>query len=157
MLDDPHFAFTNRTTLRATVRTLGLILDGFLADLAAEDDPGCPGSSLADNLVLSIHGDTPKHPLIAESWPDSTPDSTNWIYVLGAGWLKTGWYGGIRASGEVVGWDPATGAEAAIPSTANAAPAAAAVAYAVATGDMGRVRALYSGPDISGIVRTAQM
>ena len=29
-----------------------------------------------------------------ELWPDGTPNNTNWLYVMGNGQLKTGWFGG---------------------------------------------------------------
>ncbi len=156
--DDPHAAFANMNTLVATVTTLGKIMDAFLADLAVED-PTCTGAKIADNVVISIHTDTPKTPLVAAAWPDNTPGNQNWVYVLGAGWLKNGWYGGIDRNGNVTGFDPSTGKVGAnLPlSAANAMPVAGAIAYAVAKGDMRRVGDFYRGADISGIVRPKLM
>ena len=41
-----------------------------------------PGLSLADNLVFTVTGDTPKNPLQRMGWPDGTPrtrtGSTSW-------------------------------------------------------------------------------
>ncbi len=151
MNDDPHGAFTNMSNLRSTVTTLGGILDAFLGDLTAMDDPAC-SSNLADGTIITIHGDTPKTPLNRSGWGDGTPSNCNWMYVLGAGYLKTGWFGGVQANGNVNGFDPATGNNAAVSSNSTSAAASAAVAYAVAKSDMRRVQDFYTGGDISGIV-----
>jgi hypothetical protein len=154
MNDDPHQAFADMNNLRMTIGTLGKMLDGFLKDLAAADDPTCAGSKISDNVVITVHGDTPKTPLVASGWPDGTPGNSNWMYVMGNGWLKTGWFGGIRRDGSFAGFDPATGMDRpgqAAAMTANSASAA--VAYAVTKGDMRRVGDFYRGGDIAGIVR----
>src|SRR6266705_2720269 len=85
-------------------------------------------------LGVSVHTDTPKTPLTAAAWPDDTPGNQNWGYVLGARWLKNGWYGGIDRTGKITGFDPSTGQVGAnLPqSQANAMPVAGAIAYAVA-------------------------
>lgn len=153
MRDDPHGAFGDMNNLRMTVATLGKILDAFLGDLDAVQDPLCTTRTMADNVVLTIHGDTPKDPRDRSGWPDGTPNNSNWLYVMGNGYTKTGWFGGVRANGNTDGFDPATGND--IPgqqSNATSAAAGAAVAYAVAKGDMRRVRDFYSGAAIDGIV-----
>lgn len=153
MRDDPHGAFQNMGTLTDTVATLGKIFDAFMDDLMAEPDPSCSSTSLADTTILTVHGDTPKDPRNRGGWPDGTPNNSNWLYVMGNGYLKTGWFGGVKANGNVSGFDPTSGAE--VPgqqSNATSAPAGAAVAYAVAKGDMKRVEDFYSGPSIDGIV-----
>lgn len=157
MNDDPHGAFNDMTNLRNTTTTLGRILDGFLADLAASEDASCAGTTLADNVVLTVHGDTPKNPRARSGWPDGTPQDANWMYVLGNGLLKTGWHGGVYRDGTVKGFDPATGAENNAGSRDLAAAASAAVAYAVAKGDMRRVGDFARGVDIGGIVRAITM
>ena len=151
MKDDPHGAFTNMANLQSTVATLGGILDAFMGDLTTMDDPACT-SKLADGTIITIHGDTPKNPLNRSGWPDGTPGNSNWIYALGAGYLKTGWFGGIDRNGTVTGFDPATGNNAAVSSDSTREAASAAVAYAVAKSDMRRVQDFYDGGDISGIV-----
>src|SRR5207237_474164 len=60
MGDDPHGAFQNMTSLTNTVMQLGKILDAFMADAMATPDPACQSKTLADNLVMTISGDTPK-------------------------------------------------------------------------------------------------
>jgi len=149
--DDPHGAFTNMTNLRNTTASLGLILDAFMDDLSTMDDPAC-SEKLSEGTVITIHGDTPKNPLNRSGWPDGTPGNSNWIYALGAGHLKTGWFGGIDRNGTVTGFDPATGNNAAVSSDSTREAANAAVAYAVAKSDMRRVQDFYTGGDISGIV-----
>ncbi len=151
MRDDPHGAFNNMGNLRSTVAGLGLILDAFMDDLSTMDDPAC-SDKLSEGTVITIHGDTPKNPLNRSGWPDGTPGNSNWMYALGAGYLKTGWFGGIDRNGTVTGFDPATGNNAAVSSNSTREAASAAAAYAVAKGDMRRVQDFYDGGDISGIV-----
>ncbi len=151
--DDPHGAFQNMNSLRNTVALLGKMLDQFVKDMAEESDPLCTNKSIADNLVLTVHGDTPKDPLTASGWPDGTPNNANWIYVMGNGYIKTGWFGGVRANGSTAGFDPTTGENVPNqPADATSAAAGAAVAFAVAKGDLKRVQEFYSGPSIEGIV-----
>jgi hypothetical protein len=156
--DDPHGAFNDMARLRQTALTIGKSLDAFMADLNAEDDPLCAGAKVGENTVISIHGDTPKNPLDRGGWPDGTPGNSNWIYVLGAGYLRTGWHGGVKRNGQAVGFNPGTGADDPNRNSASTATAAAAaVAYAVAKGDMRRVQDFYRGTDISGIVRPQEL
>lgn len=158
MRDDPHGAFNNLGNLRGTVGTLGTILDAFMNDLMATDDPTCAGSKIGENTVVTIHGDTPKDPLDRSGWPDGTPGNTNWMYVLGAGYLRTGWHGGVLRNGDTFGFDPATGQDDPGRSAASTAQAAsAAAAFAVVKGDLRRVQDYYRGEDIGGIVRVQEM
>lgn len=152
--DDPHGAFNDPNNPPMTAAILGGMLDAFMADLAATPDASCAGTSLADNIILTIHGDTPKTPLQASGWPDGTPGNSNWMYVYGNGWLKTGWFGGVMRDGGVRGYDPATGQENGTPSAQLAAPASAAVAFAIAKGDMRRVGDFARGVNIAGLTRT---
>lgn len=151
--DDPHGAFNDPNNPPMTAAILGGMLDAFITELASTPDPNCGGTTLADNVVLTIHGDTPKTPLQASGWPDGTPGNSNWMYVYGNGWLKTGWFGGILRDGGVRGYDPATGNENGTASAQLAAPASAAVAYAIAKGDMRRVTDFARGININGIIR----
>jgi hypothetical protein len=157
MRDDPHGAFGDMNDLRSTVRTLGMALDAFLTDLQGIDDPTCGGTKIADNTVVSIHGDTPKDPLDRGGWPDGTPRNANWMYVLGNGMLKSGWFGGVRRNGDVMTFDPQSGDDVDAPSLTTAMPAAAAVTYAITKGDMRRVQDFYRGVDIAGIIRPLDM
>jgi hypothetical protein len=151
MRDDPHGAFNNMGSLEANVTALGKIFDAFMADCAATPDPSGCGKTLADGIVMTIHGDTPKTPLNRNGWPDGTPQNSNWLYVFGNGMLKTGWFGGISAGGNVSGFDPATGNAATTSSQQTAQAAAAAAAYAVAKGDLRRVQDFYRGGSIAGL------
>jgi hypothetical protein len=151
--DDPHGAFGDMASLRDTTQTLGGILDAFMGDLTAAEDPSCSARSLGDNVVMTIHGDTPKDPRVKSGWPDGTPNDSNWIYAMGNGFLKTGWHGGVRANGATDVFDPTTGETVANGSSQSVSAAAgAAVAFAVAKGDMRRVQDFYNGPAIDGIV-----
>ncbi|MBK9033765.1 MAG: hypothetical protein IPL61_21280 [Myxococcales bacterium] len=157
MEDDPHGAFNDMGALRGVTTALGKILDGFMGDLGAVADASCGGTTLADNVVLTIHGDTPKNPRARAGWPDGTPDNSNWMYVYGNGLLKTGWHGGVGADGTVKGFDPRTGEDNDAPTRDLAAPASAAVAYAIARGDMRRAADFARGVDIGGVVKTLTM
>jgi hypothetical protein len=153
MRDDPHGAFQDMNNLKMTVGLLGKMLDQFIKDLALEADPLCSSKSIADDVVITVHGDTPKDPRDRSGWPDGTPNNANWLYVMGNGYLKTGWFGGVKANGSTSGFDPTTGAEIANQqANATSDAAGAAVAFAVAKGDMKRVQEFYTGPAIDGIV-----
>ena len=160
--DDYHKAFIDPGEPMKTIKVISTILDGFLGDLRVPD-PSCAGTRISDNLVMTFHSDTPKNPIDATpDWIDATPGKCNWIYALGAGWLRTGWYGGVtieNGASVVTTFDPANGKDirnapgaASNTTTAAAIPTAGAIAYAVAKGDMRRVGDVYKGGDFSGIV-----
>lgn len=150
--DDPHGAFNDMNNLASRVSMLGTMLDALLEDLDGTADPSCAGKSLADSTVITIHGDTPKTPRTRSGWPDGTPNNSNWIYVMGNGYLKTGWFGGITPT-TTYGFDPTTGENVENQaSTTTSAAAGAAVAYAISQGDMQRVSRFYNGPALTGIV-----
>lgn len=158
MRDDPHGAFNNMNGLMSNVMMLGKIFDAFLADCAATPDPSGCGKPLSEGVVFTIHGDTPKTPVNRNGWPDGTPQNSNWLYVYGNGFLKTGWHGGITANGGVNGYNPADGSIVNGQSAATTANASAAAAlYAVAKGDMRRVQDFYRGGSINGVVNLQQL
>ena len=74
------------------------------------------------------------------------------MYVLGNGYTKAGWFGGINANKALETWDPTTGANTTTGMTSAqlAAPAGAAVLFAVAKGDTRRVSDFYRGVDYCG-------
>lgn len=153
MRDDPHGAFGNMQNLNDTVTALGKMFDEFMNDAHAAEDPSCSAKNLSDTIVLTVHGDTPKDPTQAGGWPDNTPDNSNWMYVMGNGYLKTGWFGKVKANGNTEGWDPTTGQDmAGVSSDSTTNSAGAAVAYAVAKGDIRRVQDFYSGPALDGVI-----
>lgn len=150
--DDPHGAFGNMDNLRSTVASLGNMLNEFMVDAATIADPVSPDKTLADAVVLTVHGDTPKDSLDRNGWPDGTPNNSNWIYLMGNGYTKTGWHGRIRANGQTDSFNPATGEDVANQQASTQTGAAnAAVLFAVARGDMRRVQDFYNG-NIDGIV-----
>ena len=77
--------------------------------------------------------------------------------MFGNGYLKTGWFGGITRTGAVQGWDPTSGNASTMTPAQLAAPASAAIAYAVAKGDIRRVNDFYRGVAIDGVVRPVTM
>ena len=156
--DDPHGAFQDMATLTATVVTYGKILDAFMADCMAVDDPMCAGRKIGDNLVMAWNGDTTKNAMAPAGWADGTTGNHNVLYVLGNGLMKGGWFGGIQADSSLSLWNPLGGAAATGSTSATlAAPASAAVLYAVAKGDMRRVQDFYRGPALNGIVTAVNM
>lgn len=153
---DPHTTGDTATTKnmgRTTTMHLGRILDGFYADLAKAEDPDQPGKTLDQTTVFLAYGDTPHTPLKLDAWPDATPEDSNWLYVMGQGHLKDGWFGQVHANGDVSGFDPTSGQDVlGQPATQTSTAAGAAAAYAVAKGDMNTVSQYYVGPPITGMV-----
>jgi hypothetical protein len=152
---DPHVVFSpgNRALMKDTVRFIGKMLDAFYADLANSPDPVCSTQKLDTSTVLTVHGDTPHTPLQGDAWPDATPEDSNWIYAMGSGFMRSGWFGGVHADGSVDGFDPTTGAAVPGQPSQQTSPAAgAAIAYAVSKGDKNLVSAYYTGAPYTGIV-----
>ena len=131
----------------------GRFLDAFYADLATSPDPACTAKTLDQTVILTVHGDQPHTPYNRSAWPDNTPGSTNWVYVMGNGYLKPGWFGDGKPDDSLDSIHPTSGAIDNTLTTLDTAHAAsAAIAYAVAKGDMVRVREFYTGPDIDAFV-----
>ena len=147
--NDPHGLFDGNGQANEA-ENLRKVFDGLMADLNANVDQN--GKTLGDVTTIVVWGDTPKQPLDKGGWGDGTPENSNWVYAYGAGYLKTGWFGGITRDGTVSGFDPTTGAEVPYNGNQTMRAAAAAVAFAVARGDMRRVQDFVNGIDISGIV-----
>ncbi len=157
---DPHRAFSSAADQAQTINAVG-ILGGILQAFhnALNTIPEVTlGGTIADHTVISVQGDTMKTPLVAAGWPDVTPSDSNWIYVVGKGYLRHGWYGGIRTSadpgsGEAPqGFDPGTGDANSSASSTTTQVAAAAVLYAIARGNMTQVDQFYTGPAFTGLV-----
>lgn len=122
--DDPHGAFNNLPALKARLEVIKAQLNGFHSLLR----------SSADHVLITINGDTPKNPLNNQGWGDGTPSNANWIFVVGKGYLKQGWFGRIHADGTVSTFDPATGNDA-VQNAGRKVFSAAAIAYAGTRGD----------------------
>jgi hypothetical protein len=139
--DDPHGLFAGGDTApQNKAMQTKAAFDGMMK-LAASMPSPTGNKTLGDEIMFVVDGDTPKQPTIRAGWPDGTPGNSNWIYVMSNGYLKTGWFGGVKANATAVGWDPQTGAD--VPGKTSAActqDAAAAVLYAVAKGDSRRVQ-----------------
>jgi hypothetical protein len=152
--NDPHGLFSGGDAQATLVgQSIGKMMNGLYELAKSKQDPGCSAKTLADNLVFSVSGDTYKNPFNRGGWPDGTPNNTNLLYVMGGGHLKTGWFGDVIAGQPAQGWDPATGNTGGTYQGAMLGGAAAAAAlFAVAKGDMRRVRDFYSGPAIDGVV-----
>lgn len=148
MNDDPHGAFADGSVDTVPAQLKG-VFDGFMADLIATTDDNTL-KSLADDTVITICGDTTKNPLQRGGWPDGTPSNTNQVFVYGAGHLKTGWFGQVKANGDVDGFN-GDGSTATYNSANTARAALASIAYAIAKRDDRAISTFANGIQIDGI------
>lgn len=146
MRDDPHGAFDGGDVNTIPAQIKG-VFDGFMADLVATTDDNTL-KSLADDTVITIHGDTTKNPLQRGGWPDGSPGNTNRVYVYSAGHLKSGNFGSIDRNGTVKGYD-ANGADAPYNGANTAKFAMASIAYAIAKRDERAISQFANGITIS--------
>lgn len=145
MTDDPHRHFANND-VDVVPGQLKVVLDAFMADLQGANDPSTD-KPLADNVVIAINGDTPKHCLVRDDWPDNTPDNANLMFIYSAGYLKSGWFGGIDRRGKVQGAGP-DGKPTAFNGATTARYATASLAYAVARGYERRIAEFANGVSV---------
>lgn len=129
------------------------------ARASARGSTGCASSTAEAERGTSLERNRPspsQHPTLASP----TSDAADRRGLAGSPSLhrirregKNGWFGGVRADGSVDGFDPTTGQDVpGQPSADTANAAGAAVAYAVAKGNLAKVKEYYSGPEITGIV-----
>lgn len=152
---DPHATFDDLAGARTVVKFWGMALDRFYQDLATAMDPACTAKTLDKTTILTVHGDHPHDPLSRPGWKDSTPGNANWMYVMGNGYIPSGWHGQGRVDNTAGGIDPSKGTEIPYNGQSSAHAASAAVLYAVAKGDMKKVKEFYKGPDITSLVNPA--
>jgi len=111
------------------------------------------GKTLADNLVLTVSGDTIKNPFDRTGWPDAPPGNANILYVMSNGYLKPGWFGQISPTGRV-NFDPRSGqAKTGVATQDSTSAAVAGVLHAVARGNDRLVRQFFTG-EYGGVVST---
>jgi hypothetical protein len=146
MRDDPHGAFDGGDVNRVPAQ-LKAVFDGFMSDLTNTADDNTL-RSLADDTVITIHGDTTKNPLQRGGWPDGSPGNTNSVYVYSAGHLKSGWFGQVKANGQAEGFD-AQGKPAAYNGEQTARYAMASIAYAIAKRDERAISKFANGMTIA--------
>ncbi len=151
--NDPHGLFAGGDAQPTQVgQAIGKMMNGLYNLAKSKQDPACSAKTLADSMVFSVSGDTYKAPFARGGWGDGTPQNTNLLYVMGGGYVKSGWFGSVTPNG-VQGWDPGTGNTGGAYQGATLGGAAAAAAlFAVAKGDMRRVRDFYTGAAIDGVV-----
>lgn len=152
--NDPHGLFAGGDAQAMGVgQAIGKMMNGLYNFAKSKQDPACSAKTLADSLVFTVDGDTYKAPFARGGWGDGTPNNSNILYVMGNGYVKTGWFGSVTAGAAVQGWDPATGNTGGAYNGGMLGGAAAAAAlFAVAKGDMRRVRDFYAGPAIDGVI-----
>ncbi len=148
MRDDPHGAFADGS-IDLVPPQLKKMLDGFMTHLTQTVDTAT-NKSLADDVVVTISGDTTKDPRERSGWPDGTPGNTNHLYVLGGGHLKTGWFGSSDRNGDVQGFNGA-GNPVAYSQDDTAEIALASVAYAIAKRDERLISQFANGTTATGI------
>ena len=150
---DPHITFSDASHMgfaTDSLTALGTMLNQFYADLAVPD-PVCGSQGLDKSVVLTVHGDTPHDSLTASGWPDMPQVlkvDYNWMYVMGNGYVKPGWFGGLHVDGSCDSFDPHTGMAVPLDMqdvTVRTYAAGAAVAYAVAQGNKNTVAPFYTG------------
>jgi hypothetical protein len=148
MRDDPHGAFDNNDVAVVPAQLKG-VFDGFMTDLQNTLDANTQ-KPLADNIVITMKGDTYKNPQNKNGWGDGTPGNTNIVYVYSSGQLLSGWFGDVTAAGAVQG----VGADGKL-TTYNGANTAkyalASVLYATAIGDERAIQGLAGGVSVSGV------
>jgi len=142
MTDDPHRHFAGNDA-SIVPGQLKVVLDAFMADLQTATDPSTD-KPLADNVVIAINGDTPKHCLVRDDWPDNTPDNANLMFIYSAGYLKSGWFGSIDRRGIVLGAG-GDGKPTAYNGVKTARYATACLAYAIARGNQRQIAEFTNG------------
>lgn len=145
--DDPHGAFDNNDVAVVPGQLKG-IFDGFMGDLQKTLDSNTQ-KPLADNIVITMKGDTYKNPLNKSGWGDNTPGNTNIVYVYSAGQLLSGWFGDVTAAGQVQGAGP-DGNLTTYNGANTAKQAMASVLYATAIGDERAIQSFVGGTQVSG-------
>ncbi len=146
--DDPHGAFDNNDVAVVPAQ-LKAVMDGFMTDLQNTLDPVAQ-TPIADNIVITIKGDTVKDPRNKAGWGDGTPQNTNVVWVYSAGQLLSGWFGDMPVTGNAQGVG-ADGKLTTYNGTNTAKYALASVLYATAIGDDRAIQNLASGVQVSGI------
>ena len=174
--DDPHNLFdTNGPGANASTFATAFsnFLNAFMDDLMQSQDLFVPSLKLGDNTCIAFVGDVPRTGISANGWQDPTKGGQNKVWVMSNGMLKTGFFGGDRATAPGIGmtsndqtaagpgegcvFDPVTGDAIPITGVGKAQGIAgdfrikygemsmASVLYAVARGDDRRVQDFYSG------------
>ena len=151
--NDPHNMFANGDAQATLVaKSMADVLNGMFTMAKSLPDPGSTNKTILDSLVWSVFGDTTKSFTNRAGWPDGTAMNSNMLIAYGAGFLKTGWFGGLGAAdNQVDGWDPTTGNTAPYNGPMLGQTAAAAVCYAIAKGDL---RSVPTRNDMGGITNT---
>jgi hypothetical protein len=148
MRDDPHGAFDGGDVNSVPGQLKG-VFDGFMKDLISTIDE-LTGKPLADDIVITMSGDTPKTCMSRPGWNDGTPGNTNNMYVYSSGHLFPGWFGSINRQGQVQGFGT-DGRPAPYNGANTARLATAAIAYAAAKRDERAITNFANGLTIGGI------
>jgi|GEM_PF-979943 len=175
--DDPHGLFNNLVAAQNQTFMTGNALNEFMRDCAQAPDPtSSSGGSVGDNMVVHIYGDCTKNALDKAGWPDNPQRNSNLSIILGQGWLKTGWYGGVTRTGGVLDGSGGAGEGEVLdlynPLDPNAPTfrinntndggrqtsarlgqyVAGALMYAMCNGQVAKWREFYSGDAIPGLI-----
>ncbi|MCS6913077.1 MAG: hypothetical protein RMK29_09640 [Myxococcales bacterium] len=179
--DDPHNIFSANgqsgtgDNAATVARYFYNVLEAFMDDLMAVQDPFCPGLKLGDNTVIAFIGDTPRTGINYINWNDPTYGGQNRTWIMSNGLLRSGFFGGDRARfagegvtsndhlargpGEGGVWDLETGDLVMFDTSGRTGningsrvtmmergeTAMAAILYAVSRGDVRRISDFYPG------------
>lgn len=183
--DDPHGLFigdsgTGGINAATAAACFGNFLNAFMDDLMAVPDPHHPELKLGDNTVVALLGDTPRTGMNLFNWNDPTYGGQNRAWIMGNGYLKTGFFGGDRSvpgdgvntndhlakgpgegglwdlkTGDIKIFDPSGGTGQFLGGADKriqyGETAMAAILYAVTRGQIRRVNDFYSGPDFPAV------
>ncbi|MEZ4300004.1 MAG: hypothetical protein R3B70_33960 [Polyangiaceae bacterium] len=101
---DPHKAFNNMAQLQATAGYGLTRCSPPSTTIGRSPDPTCSSQTLDKSVIFTATA-TPPRPRASAAWPDGTEGDSNWLYVMGGGYIRNGWYGSINADSNV-GFDP---------------------------------------------------
>lgn len=169
--DDPHGLFGNFAAAANQTFMTGNSLNEFLADCGTPDPMDPNNRTIADKVVVHIYGDCMKNPVDKSGWPDNPARGSCVSMVLGQGWVKSGWWGGmsqttannrtqdttIELYNPLVPDAPSfTASDSNDGGNRSSAQlgtySAAAVLYAICDGNLTKWRQFYSGEAIPGLI-----
>lgn len=148
MNDDPHGAFADGS-VNTVPAQLKKVFDGFMTHLTNTVDD-VTNSTLADDITITVSGDTPKDDFNQNGWPDGSVNNSNKVYVYSSGHLKSGWFGRLLANGNSEGFN-AQGQAAAYNGASQARFALGSIAYAIAKRDERAISQFANGLQFSNI------
>jgi hypothetical protein len=148
MGDDPHDAWDSGRINTVPGQLKG-VFEAFMNDLTSTQDSST-GVTLADDTVITWHGDTTKDAFSRPGWNDGTANNHNVVFCYSANELKSGWFGKVDRNQGVSGFDQNGALTAgAYNGTTEAKYALASIAYAIAKRDSRLISPFANGISIA--------